>query len=173
MRHIQQHYVSGNAAVIPPVERHRRDSLFPALVIHLDDKEIIPVFQQIAYFCLERSERALVLRHPLTIEPDLATLADTGEVQDMPAFGLADLEMPGIPDRAFIAPEFGFLGIPVPRDIEFESTVPGILQKLLLVGRSPVLPELFASTYIVLVYDSGPFTVKRYLLPSIRVGEQE
>ena len=114
-----------------------------------------------------------MLRHPLTIEPDLATLADTGEVQDMPAFGLTGLEMPGIPDRAFIAPEFGFLGIPVPRDIEFESTVPGILQKLLLVGRSPVLPELFASTYIVLVYDSGPFTVKGNLLPSIRVGEQE
>ena len=166
----QEHDFTGDSAVIPPVERHGRNSLRTAFVVYFESDEVVPFPEEGGDIGLERGERAVVLRHLLSVEPHAASHAHAREIQDTPAaFLTGGIEMAGVPYGPFIPAQAFILVVPVSRNIQFQSAAPAEFQEFGLGGWLAVQEKLFPGAGIILVYDGLPLSVKGHPFTGIRI----
>ena len=168
-----ERHVARDAAVIPPVESHRRNGIGRARVVHLHGEEIIRRFQSAGHLDLERRETALVAPDLLAVEIDPATVAYGPEMEEQPPSVLPrSVEPPGVPDRTFVVFQFGRLGIPVRGNIQPQPVFERIFVKIGLSLGFAVQVNLVLASLIVEIDDGVPFPVQRLHLASVNVGDK-
>ena len=59
--HLRQQDITGDTAIVPPVENQGRHMCCPAFIIHLYNDDIITILQQVCDVEVERSETTLMM----------------------------------------------------------------------------------------------------------------
>ena len=167
-----EHYVARYAAVVPPVERHRRYGVLLPAVVHLNNEQVVALFQLARNLELERSERAFMASYLLAVQVDVAAVAHSGEVKEvaLAANGLR-VEVAGVPNGALVVFQFGCLRVPIARHIEAQAVLKGVFIELFGLRGGLVFVDFHLSAGVVKVNDGRPLAVEQLVVAAVDVGD--
>lgn len=171
--HADEHHVARDAAVVPPVEGHRRDGVRGAGVVDLHGQKVAFGLEAARHLDLKGCESAFMGADLLAVEVDPAAVADGPEMEELPPAGLlGGVEPPGIPHRAFVVFQLGHLAVPVRGNVEPQAVVERIFVEIGLSLRPAVEVDLVFAALIVEIDDGVPLSVERLHVASVNVGDQ-
>src|ERR1017187_5502817 len=162
-RHLDQHHVTGNSTVAPPVELQRGNGVCAADVAHLDDQKILAVSQKRSCLEIERCESAFVFPQLFAVQVNGSLIVGSAEVNKHTRIrALVITELAPVPDRAFIEHQLLALGVPVSRNVQNGRCVETVLDAIALVAGLFIAKESSRLAVFERVHNSSPCAVEAY-----------
>ena len=114
LRHVDEGYIAGDAAVVEPIRRWRGNSVVLPRVIDRNHDEVLSGVQLLRGFAVEAGKAALVIADMLPVDPDQGLVVCRANMQERSVVGLGlKVEVSLVPDQAFVVEKLGALRIPV------------------------------------------------------------
>ena len=180
-RNLHQPYVAGDAAIVPPVEDLCGNILGMALVVHLDDDDVLTVDEQVADVEVEWCEAADMMTGLLAIHPHMTVVVDGAEVKQravvLHGYGLKASHKPY---RAFIEEQPFVLRVPVGGYLHGGRLVEIVLYqvfRMLRLGISEEAPPRGFHAVVIVAFfldidDVVPVTIEQQALVSLHILQQ-
>ena len=129
---LDQHYVTGDSAVVPPVKDLGGHVLRVALVVHLDYDGVLAFAQQVADIQVERGETPDMVSRLPAVHPDMTVGIDRTKVELGAVVGHRHRKETAFePDRSFVEEKAVVLGIPVRWNLQGGRLVKVVFYKIL------------------------------------------
>jgi hypothetical protein len=181
LRDIDERYVAGETAVVPPVGLQGWDAVGYAGIVDRENDEVFAFLEDVSDLAVEGGEAALVFTDFFSINPDEGAVVGGAEVEKGAGVALGEvLKVALIPDGALVVEEVGTLGVPIAGNLECRGVGEVVVLRMAEGVEGSVHEEAVSAkllmkgvkTGAVLIDDDVPVAVERSGRAVINVDEE-